>query len=107
MGSQDNVLVIKGTATGLDTSKGQVYFSLLYNIGSVDEGPTACIPVPPPAPQINVQSDDDGVLEDESGWHGHAAGSQKRSVLRTPESDWHDVCHDKLLLGQIRHFLTS
>jgi len=52
MGSPDNVLVIKGTATGLDTSKGQVYFSLVYNIGSVDEGPTACVPVPPPAPQI-------------------------------------------------------
>jgi hypothetical protein len=52
VGSPDNVLVIKGTATVLDTSEGQVYFSLVYNIGSVDEGPTACIPVPPPAPQI-------------------------------------------------------
>jgi hypothetical protein len=52
-GSPDNLLVISGTATGLDAAQqGDVYFSLLYNVGSVATGPTACIPAPPPAPQI-------------------------------------------------------
>lgn len=51
-GSPDNLLVISGTARGLDTSQGQVYFSLLYNVGSVSTGPAACTPAPPPAPQI-------------------------------------------------------
>ncbi len=51
-GSPDNMLVISGRATGLDTSQGQQYFSLLYNVGSVATGPAACTPAPPPAPQI-------------------------------------------------------
>lgn len=51
-GSPDNLLVISGTATGLDAAEGDVYFSLLYNVGSVATGPAACTPAPPPAPQI-------------------------------------------------------
>lgn len=49
-GDNVNGLVVSGRATGLDPT--QTYFSLLYNVGSVPGGPTACTPAAPPAPQI-------------------------------------------------------
>jgi len=43
-GSNVHGLVVSGKATGLDPT--QTYFSLLYNVGSVPGGPTACTPSP-------------------------------------------------------------
>ncbi len=41
-GSADTGLVVSATATGLDPN--QAYFSLVYDIGSVSGGPSACTP---------------------------------------------------------------
>ncbi len=43
-GSADTGLVVSATATGLDPNQG--YISLVYDIGAVSGGPSACVPSP-------------------------------------------------------------